>query len=573
MDRAVKAKKRIKILFFFIVFMYVSILARAIYIDQFMGDNLRAKRINQSKRIVTLYARRGYILDRNGSKLALDVPYSSVYAIPSIITKNDEYAEKLSGILGEKKSEIISKLSKKDSNFVWLRRMISEDAGEKTRDLGLKGIGVAREAKRVYPNDSLAAGVVGFKGEDRGIEGVEYVLDNLLRGEDGMVLLEKDLKGRNIPNSIHERKPARNGSDVYLTIDISIQHFAEQELEKTIKKYSARAGSIVVLDPKSGRVYAMATYPTFNPNNFSAYSKAPERYRNRVISSNFEPGSVMKPIVVAAAIDRGIIDPYKAAILCEPTIQIGSWTIGETHADGLPAYKTPMDVITHSYNTGAARIALKMKKELLRNTFEEFHFGSKYDIQLNGQESGILRSLKEMNNSRVANNGYGHGIAVTQLQMAMASAALINGGLLIQPGVVEKVIDPEGEVIYSFEPKVIKRVISEETSKLMKHFMHMTVEEGTGKDAKIEGYSLGGKTGTARVPARGGGYLREYISSFVGFGPVEDPRLLAMVTIERPKGSYYGSVVAVPAFREVMKKSLWHLDVPANDLPGSEVGY
>lgn len=577
MNRTLTAKKRIKLLLLVLIGLHVCIVARAVYVEQAHGTELRARRIRQSKKIIPLAARRGYIYDNRGATLAMDVPYTSVFAVPSMISHARDYSRNLSRPLGMRPEEIMKLLGNRKKNFVWLRRMISEETADLIREMNLKGVVLIREAKRVYPNGTTAAALIGFKGEmaEEGVagkEGIELSFDGMLQGQNGYILLEKDRLGRNIPQSIREKKPAKHGNDVYLTIDLAVQHFAEQELEDTVRKFNARGGSAVVIEAKTGRILAMASNPSFDPNNYKAYLKTPYVLKNRVIWYMFEPGSAMKPLVVAAAIDAGVVEPFKPTVKCESVMFIGSKQIKESHWSGPARKESPKDIIVHSYNTGAARIALLLGKTRLRHAFQKYNFGRRYDLSLYGQARGLVPSEEDMRDLTVANNGFGQGISVTQLQLAMAMTAVVNGGRLMAPSIVDRIVDPQGVEVYKFEPKVIRTVVTEETSKVMRYIMNMAVEEGTGANARIPGYRVGGKTGTGQIPGPYGYKTGEYFSSFIGFAPAENPHLVVVVTIEAPRPVYYAAQVAAPAFREIMKRTLWHLDIPPSN-PDGPVGF
>ncbi len=572
MDRSLQIKRRIKIILSILVCMHAFIVLRAVYVEQVHGADLRRRQITQSKRIIPLQSRRGYIYDRNGNKLAMDVPFTSIFAIPSMIKEKKRYAAELSAPLGIPAEFINTELDKKKKPFVWLKRFVSEDTAQKVRDLNLKGVVLIRESKRVYPNGTMAAQVVGFMGEEKGVEGIEMTFDNKLRGRDGYILLEKDPLGRNIPQSIREKKPVQNGSDVFLTLDMTIQHFAEEELRRTVEKFNARGGAAIVLNPRTGRILAMASNPSFDPNRFRDYVSDPTVFRNRVIWYLFEPGSIMKPLVVSTALDMKVIDPFKATIYCEPVFFVAGKPIKDDHGVDIPNMKTPVYVIAHSSNTGAAKVALMIGPEGIKSVLNRFHFTSGYKLPLNGAQQALLPNLNKMSDLTVADNGFGYALSVTMLQMAMATSAIANDGVLMKPGIVDRVVDQDGTELYSFSPKPIRRSITAETAKLMRYMMHMVVEEGTGKNAQIPGYTVAGKTGTAKV-VRGGRYQNEYFASFVGYAPVEDPQLVVMVTIERPTPVYYAAAVAAPAFREIMMKSLWHLNVPPSPMDSGPVGY
>ncbi|MFA6451447.1 MAG: penicillin-binding protein 2 [bacterium] len=565
MNRSLQIKNRIKTLLIVLAAMHACIVLRAIYVEQVHGVMLRERQLTQSKRIIPLQARRGYIYDRNGKRLAMDVPYMSVFAVPSIIKNNHKYAVALSGTLHMKVEEIENILNgaRKRQPYVWIKRFAPEEAAQKVNELRLNGIVAIREQKRVYPNETTAAPVIGFVGESGGIEGIEMTLDALLRGRNGYVLLEKDHLGRNIPQSIRETKPVYHGNNVYLTLDLTIQHYAEEELENTVKKFNARGGGALVLEPKTGKILAMASYPSYDPNHYKEYLKSdPTSFRNRVVWFRFEPGSIMKPLVVSTALDKGLIEPFKETIYCEPVFFVSGKPIKDDHGIGIPGFKNPVYVIAHSSNTGAAKIALMLGGKGIKSMVENFNFNKGFPLPLNGQQPSMLPDFNNIRDLTIANNGFGYGISVSMLHMAMATAAIANGGLIMKPMIVDKVVKSDGSPFHVAEPRALNRAITEESAKLLRYMMSMVVEEGTGKSAQIPGYTVAGKTGTAKIVRDGRYQNGEYFASFVGYAPVENPRLLVMVTIERPTPVYYAAAVAAPAFKEIMMKSLWRLNVP-----------
>lgn len=551
---------RSKVLFMFILTFHICVISYAVFVQQVKGDELRNRGVRQGAEKQELNGKRGTIMDITGRKLAMDVRKFSVYAVPGDIENKNDAASKVGAILGISNRDITHKITTK-KNFVWIQRFIGEEAAAKIKKLKLHGIGLLPEMGRVYPKGESAAAIVGIKGTDSGMEGIEYSLEDWLKGEPGYVVLKKDATGRTVPFSVKKRVSPRIGSDVYLTIDMTVQYFAEAALEKTILDHNAKAGSVVVLKPKTGEILAMAGYPSFDPNRFRDYNQV--EFRNRPIWKVFEPGSVFKPIITSMAIEAGIIDPFKETFYCEPYLVINGRRIGEHDAKGLPANKTVTEIIAKSYNTGAARIALKIGDKRLEEYLGVFNFGRKYDgLLLSGQEKGLLPQDKNWKDIKVATIGYGQGIGTTALQVAVAFSALANGGVIYDPAIVSKIVSSRDKELYKFEPRPVRRVVSKETARVMRYMMHQVVENGTGDKAKVEGYTVAGKTGTAKVPGPNGYQSGKYISSFVGFAPVEDPEVLVMVVVEYPWPNYYAGDVAAPAFSEIMRKTLWHLNVP-----------
>jgi len=564
-------KRKIKTLLYILVFLHSSVVIYAFFIQQVRGDELRLRGKRQGAHRIPLQGRRGSILDRNGKKLAMDLKMNSVCAMPSEVKNPARAASLLNRSIGVSSTRLRSKFAS-SRDFVWLKRLIDDETAEKVSNLDLEGIELIPEMGRFYPYGTSAAAVIGIKGMDEGIEGAEFALEDWLRGEQGYVILKKDATSRTVPFSVRERVDPHVGSDVYLTLDMRIQFYAESELERAIQEFNAKAGSVIVMDPSNGQILAMAGYPTFDPNEFWKYDQI--RYRNRPIWKVFEPGSIMKPVVISMAVDAGVIDPFKDYFHCKPLIKLSGHTIREHDPEGLPAYKSVTEIITHSYNTGAAKIAMKLDEQRLRNYLGKFNFGHRYDtLRLNGQEKGLMPREKRWRDVTIATIGFGQGIGVTALQVANSFCAIANGGILFEPAIVEKVVSPEGKTIHEFKPDPIRRVISAKTSRVMKYMLHQTVEDGTGKNAKVPGYTVAGKTGTAEVPGKNGYEPGKYISSFAGFAPVDDPKLFVLVVVELPWPRYYAGDVAAPAFREIMRKSLWYLDVPPSESEPGSVSY
>lgn len=556
-------RTRILIVFSFLIICLTIIAARVIYVDARYSDRLIERRDRQSRRIIALPARRGSVMDAGGNKLAMDVPCQSVYAVPKVIDKKLAVARQLAQILGLDAGQMQERFEK-DSSFVWVKRKITDVEADRVKALKLPGLGFIEETKRIYPNDTLAASIVGFRSEDYGIEGVEKSYENWLRGQDGKIILEKDAIGRNVPQSETERVDSRNGNDIYLTIDKNIQFNAEKELKATVAQFNSPGGAIIVMDPSTGRILALASYPDFDPNRHTEFPQA--NFRNQAVSYVYEPGSIMKPVIAAAALDSGKMTPTSPTFFCPGHLTVGNHSIGEAHGSGYGTIDLST-IIAKSSNVGMAQVGMFIGKDVIKKYVKLFGFGQKMKLGLNGEEFGLLPRDDWYDRSiTVATVSFGQGISVTPIQMATAYATIANNGVMMKPTILDRVVSSEGEVLYKFAPQAVRRVVSEKAAADVRLMLQKVVTEGTGDNARIPRYNVGGKTGTAQV-ATGGSYAnRKYIASFVGFAPVENPRVLVLVMIEDPKPVFYGGLVAAPAFQRVMLQALLYLKVPPSDM-------
>ncbi|MEW5946924.1 MAG: penicillin-binding protein 2 [bacterium] len=523
------------------------------------GEQLRERRHFQSLRIIEKPARRGDVTDRNGVILAMDVPRPSVYVEPARVEDPEKAAGVLAPVLGVGRGELLKKLRSR-SSMEWLARGVGRDAAARVLNADLKCVGVKNEFFRYYPQNRSAAFVVGFKGKDEGLEGVERVYESWLAGTPERVYLEKDRHGRNVPSSVSRVIPGSEGNRVALTLDMTLQHFAETELESGLEKWRASQGSVIILEPRTGRVLALASEPGFDPNSDRRYVK------NRAISVNLEPGSTMKAIIAAAAVEAGWNTDTKT-FYSTGRLKIGPDQVKDAHPEtSRHGWLSISDVIVYSSNVGAAQIGMELGARRVNEILNRFNFGRKLGIGLNGEESGIMPSAAEWRRINLATVAFGQGISATPLQMAAAYAAIANDGVMMKPSIVEKIVSPGGEALYTFAPKRVRRAVSAETARRMKGLLRKVVEEGTGAKAAVENYCVAGKTGTAQIPQGGGYSATDYIASFVGFVPCDEPRVLIQVIIEKPRGSIYGGEVAAPVFREIAKRTVWRLDVPPADV-------
>jgi cell division protein FtsI (penicillin-binding protein 3) len=501
---------------------------------------------------------RGTIYEREGNELALSIKVGSVYAHPRQIEDKNKAAKQLSQVLGEKRQKIF-KLIKRNRSFVWIKRRIEPARARRVSALELKGVGVTTETKRYYPGKEIAAHLIGFAGaENQGLEGIERKYEKLLRGSQYSLIQMRDALGRLFSIS----RPIPSGHEMrglVLTIDKEIQYKAQQALQKAVEKTKARAGHCLVVNPETGEILAMAVVPEFNPNFFSKYK--PYQWRNRTITDCYEPGSTMKAFLLAACLEEAVVTPYTNFDCEQGKYTIGSRTIHDTHKHGM---LNVSDIIVHSSNIGAIKIGDKLGYAKLYDYTKKFGFGRKTGVGLLGERKGFVRSPKNARRIDRAAACFGQGMTATSLQLAMAMAAIANGGKLMRPYVVKAVVDESGRVVKENYPKVVRRVISPRSAKKVAKILEGVVsEKGTGPQAAIKGFRVAGKTGTAqKVDPKTGTYSRtKDVATFLGFAPADQAKLVILVMIDEPKGIPYGGVVAGPVFREVGLWSLNHLRV------------
>ena len=542
---------------------FALVAGRVVYVNTAMNDRLMDYRYRQSKRLINLQARRGSILDMNGNVLAMDVPSQSVYAVPQSVEHKRRIAARLAGIFDLERKDVLREL-RKDAPFVWIKRRATDNQIHEFKTLNLTGFGFLDETRRVYPNNTLAASIVGFYGDDRGVEGIEATYQDRLKGESGFIELEKDAIGRNVPNSVRRRQEPVNGNDVYLTIDKVLQYTAEKELRAAVEEHSATGGAVVVLEVGTSRVLAMASSPGFDPAHFQDYEK--KAYRNNAVSYVYEPGSIMKPVIAASAMDAGLYGAHSPTIYCPSSFRVDGYTITESHHEGHGQIDLAT-VVKKSSNIGMAQVGINMGAERIQEYLKRFGFGQKIRIGLYGSEYGLLPWGDNWERkSTLATVSYGQGISVTPLQMVMAFSAIANDGVLVPPVIVDRVQSPNGKVLEKPKRGKSRRVISADTARSMRDILLTVVEDGTGKAARIPNYTVGGKTGTALVAVNGSYRARKYNASFVGMAPVDRPRVIVLAVVNEPHPYYYAGIVAAPLFQKVMTQALLRLKVPPSQI-------
>ena len=538
-----------------------AVVYRAFEIQVEQAPELREMAEEQYYKDIHLAPKRGSIFDRRGAELAISVDVDSVYASPKRLRAAGispaSVAGQLAELLGMQAASLVPRLSS-DRHFVWIKRRVSP--GKAVALLGLPGVERAREPRRYYPSRELAAHVLGFANIDGdGVEGVEKMLDARLEGSAERVPALRDRRGVVVysDNLVDER--ASRGDDVTLTLDKTIQHVTERELELAVRTFEARAGSVVVMDPRNGEVLAMANYPTFNPN--APASVGSSHRRNRAITARFEPGSTVKPFTGGAALAAGVIGSNRRIDCEHGAMRVAQYTIHDTHQwDQL----TPSEIIAYSSNIGTAKIGLELGRSRLYRAFRDFGFGAPTTLGLPGEIAGSLRHHKRWYDMDAATVAFGQGMSVTALQLTVAMGSIANRGKLMHPTVVRMVADATGRVLDQPSPKVEREVLPAHVAAALTEMMiGVTTEGGTGVEAAVPGFLVAGKTGTAqKADYVHGGYAEDkWVSSFVGFVPARKPRLAISVTIDEPMIAHHGGTVAAPVFRRIAEASLRHLGV------------
>jgi cell division protein FtsI (penicillin-binding protein 3) len=513
----------------------------------------------QSERTITLDPRRGPILDRSGRQLAVSVDAESIYAVPQDIDDPQRTAAALARALeldASAKKDLVAQLQRNRA-FVWVRRKLDPATAQRVRDLQLDGIGFLTENRRYYPKRELASHIVGYVGLDNiGMSGIEYAFDEEIRGREAKVVVQTDARRR--PVGVTE-KPSTEGRTIVLTIDESVQYAAESELDRAMLETGSLSGAIVVLDPRSGELLALANRPTFNPNRFGAYPSS--KWRNRAVADAYEPGSMFKIITAAAALQEKVVDPDEVLDCGHGVVEIAGI---EIHDHAVFDQLRFREVIAHSSDIGIVRVAQRLGRENFNRYMRDFGFGATTGVDLPGESSGLLRPPAKWSALSLASLSFGQEVGVTALQMTMATGVVASGGYLMKPMVVRQVEDATGNVAKAYKPVAVRRVLAPDTVDTLTDLLKGVVREGTGKKAAVPGYFVAGKTGTAqKVDASGRYSMIDHVASFVGFVPASRPALVILVSLDSPRGPRNeGGDVAAPVFARVAERSLRHLQIP-----------
>jgi cell division protein FtsI (penicillin-binding protein 3) len=541
--------------------LFLAVGRRAFNLQVRDADRLRAMAEEQYLREIELPPRRGRILDRNGAELASTADVDSIYCNPRRLTDVHDAARRLAHAVGIDRADLEKKLAQRRF-FAWVKRRVTPEEVVAVKALNLPGVAFTREPRRFYPNRTLAATVMGNAGsEGNGLDGVELALDRQLRGTTTSVQGVRDALGRDIVLDGNGEGPTTAGSDVVLTLDRYLTFITERALAAGVAEHHAKDAMAVVLDPRNAEVLAMASVPTFDPNDPGGAVAAGAR--NRVITDTYEPGSTMKTFTISAALDAGVVRPEDKFDCLMGRMLVGKYTVHDTHPHGVI---TVAEVFKYSSNIGATKIARRLGREALADALTRFGFGHPTGVALPGERSGVIRPVAAWGDIGFANVSFGHGMTVTPLQVAAGVTAIASGGIYRQPRIVARVVQPDGSV-ETLPDAPERRVVTEDTARKMLGIMRGVTEPGgTAKAAAIDGYPVAGKTGTAQKVANGHYDPSKAIASFVGVVPADDPRLVILVVLDEPQGSHMGGAVAAPIFKEIAEEALRYLHVPPSTL-------
>ena len=525
-------------------------LGRAAWLQTVKGSSYGAMASSQHRDTIEIPAGRGTIYDRTGEPLAIGEQATTIYADPRNVSNPKQVAIGAGRSLGLDPEALYPFLRDRTKAFVYVKRKADPLQAAALRELALPGVGFYPEERRIYPQGTVAANVLGFAGTDNeGLDGLERSLDKTLAGRPGYEIVVKDPGGRAI--DVVASRAERPGRNVMLTIDHQIQSRVEQILLGAVTSWRARGATAIVMDPRTGAILAMANAPTFDANRFS--TAPPDARRNRAVTDLYEPGSTFKIVTIAAALEDNVVTPLSSFWL-EPTIQVADRVIREAHTRG-GERMTVRQIVANSSNVGTITVAQKLGEGELAAWVERFGFGSPTGVDYPGESPGMVLPYEDWSGSTIGTVPIGQGIAVTPLQMVSAYAAIGNGGLMPRPHLVDKI---GGKRV---RHGAGRRVVSKHTANRMMSMFRNVVVEGTGTEAAIPGYTVAGKTGTANKPENGR-YVAKYVASFVGLVPAEKPRLAVLVMVDEPKGQIFGGVVAAPIFRDISRFALQYLEVP-----------
>ena len=528
----------------------VALIARAVNLQVMETDFLQGQGKARFLREVRIASTRGVITDRNGEPLAVSTPVDSIWVHPGQVLEYPENIKPLAALLNANAEEIERKLTQRSGKeFVWLRRRLNPDVADKIRALNIPGVNLQKEYRRFYPTGEVTAHVIGFTNiDDVGQEGLELAYDSWLAGSPGSKRVIKDRKGQTV-EEVELIKESDPGHDLNLTIDKRLQYLAYRELKSTVLKHGARSGSVVVLDVDTGEVLAMVNQPSYNPNDPGHDT---DGMRNRAVTDVVEPGSVMKPIAIASVLENGVAIPTTAVETSPGYTVISGHTIRDHNNYGL---LDVTGVITKSSNVGVTKLALQLEPEKMWDTYSRFGFGEATGTGFPGESAGVLRNHRRWRRLEQATISYGYGVSATPLQLAQAYAAIANGGKLRQPAFIQGSNNPP---ISAIDPEIANAVA--------KMLETVTTPAGTGSRARVANYRIAGKTGTSHKASASGYAAARYVSSFAGFGPASNPRLVCVVVVNDPTGDeYYGGLVAAPLFSKVMTGAMRIMNIPPDD--------
>jgi len=556
------SRKRAIILHTALIFSFVMVFLRLTDLMIFSHERLSERAKQQHIKIEDIQVRRGVILDRRGRELALNLELDSLYCDPASLSLDNEDVRRLASAVEKEPKAILSKIPN-DGRFAWIERKLEPSAAERVKGLDIKGLGLLTEAKRYYPRGELASHVVGFVGIDnQALEGIELQYDTYLKTTGGKVFLGRDASGRTFSPGVDiEAK----GNNIVLTVDEVLQRIVEKELDRAMQEWRAAAATAIMMDPFTGEILALANKPAYDLNK--AGRAGDSERRNRAITDCYEPGSTFKIVIGAGALEEKITRPNTLFDVSKGGINAGGKTIRDVHKYGVLTFQ---EVIQKSSNVGSIMVGMRLGKERIYKYAKLLGIGDKTGIDLPGEVSGWIFPPERWSGTSIGAIPIGQEVAVTPLQILRAYSVIANGGFLVRPHVVSRIVAPDGRVLVSSGENEGRRVISAKTAGAFRDILKTVVEDGgTGQNASINGNEVAGKTGTAQminpVTKR---YSREkYVSSFVGFVPADNPRFSIIVVVYEPKGQIYGGVVAAPVFRNIADQALSYMDVPREDTP------
>jgi len=562
-------KFRIVTLLVFFLVLFIALISRAFQIQVLSGKMLKTLAEKQHIKTLQIEPERGIIFDRNGEKLAASIMANSIYADPSKISDPAEVADKIAPLLSIDRNTIVKKVSG-SKNFCWLARKIPPEQAGKIEALNMDGIFLIKEPKRFYPNGKLAGRLLGFVGLDyTGLEGLELKYDNYLKATPEKLTWGRDARGNRLYPRIEKAVTQQEeGYNLILTIDNRIQHIVESNLTEAIISKGAKAGFVIVMDPKTGEILALADQPGFDPNKFSSYNLG--KGKNKAITDCFDPGSIFKPFLAAAALEEGIVKESDRFYCENGTYRVSDRVFHEANRKKYDTL-TFHDILKYSSNIGCIKVSEKLKKEKFYHYITQFGFGSKTGVDLPGEVSGLLRAPQNWTRVDASTIAFGQGISVTAIQLITALSAIGNNGLLLKPHIVRAVVDKQGRIIKKFETTPVRQVISPKTAKRLTAILKDVVgdDDGTGKKAQIVNVAVAGKTGTSqKFDFARKAYSSEKVrTSFMGFFPAENPQIAILVTLDEPQRDKWGGLAAAPVFKNIGEQILTSFKTDIKESP------
>jgi len=532
--------------------------AKAGYLQIYQRSWLAKKASDQYERPFKESGRRGTIYDANLREMAVSINVTSIAAYPPRILNKIAAVKTVAKAL-DMDANLLKRKLFSNKPFIWIKRQATPNEVYAVKSLNLEGIGFLSEHSRFYPQKTLAAQTIGFTGMDgNGLEGIEFYYDAQLKGSDREFMVLKDALGQGF-NAEKTTEADYGGRNLVLTIDQAIQYITEKALQEAVADNSAKSGIAVIMAPRTGAILAMAHYPLLNPNSYEKFDR--NLWRNRAITDPFEPGSTMKVFTVTAAIEHGNCTPNTVFYCENGEYRIGKNIIHDTHPHGWLSLE---DIVKYSSNIGAYKIGKKTGSEALYKTLKDFGFGDKTGINCPGETQGTLIPYKKWSAIDAGAISFGQGISASPLQLVSAISAIANDGVLMKPFIVQAILDQRGRTVKRFEPAPVRQAITSETADAVKKILiSVTEKDGTGFNAALDGYTVCGKTGTAQKTDETGRYAKgKYISSFVGFAPVENPEIAVLVILDEPTKNHYGGIVAAPAFSKIVQETLTYMNVP-----------